>query len=135
MSVSNINAQSLRPVVNFKAEQKPAENKENKKTSTTKIVGWTVAGATALAGITWGIMALKNRNVKAAAQEIYKGEKLYDSLRNSKLKNEGDKIVERFEQMRKPTDNEAYLKRQQELNNINWDATPVKRSELKQIAE
>lgn len=72
MPVQNVGAQSLRPVVNFKAEPEAAESKTEKKTSTGKIVGWTVAGAAALAAITWGVIALRNRSQAGKAKEAAK---------------------------------------------------------------
>lgn len=136
MTLQAINAQALRPAVNFKANEKAetsaatatadAPAKENKHTAL-KVLG----GATALALLGFGIYKMAKgkgaNDTKKAAKQF---EQLYPELRNIQHKHEGNKIVQAFENMRKPEDAKTYAKIRQELTHMDWDAAPLKRSEV-----
>ena len=131
MTLQAINAQALRPAVNFKAQEaeapvaaiKTADDSSAKaKHTTAKVLG----GTAALAVLGFGIYKLaKGKGAQKSSKQF---QKLYRNYENVQHKYEGNKIVKEFEAMqRRLTD---HFPIQKELNEMNWDATPLKRSDV-----
>lgn len=128
MSIQSINAQSLRPAVNFKAGDETETQTAKEKPDTSKVVGWSTAGVAALSAVTWGVIALHNKN--AAKKFMKHFPKKYEQYRNVEHKFEGDKIVKEFKKMRKPDDFSTYATIRQELTHMDWNAKPLKREDV-----
>lgn len=143
MTLQAINAQALRPAVNFKANEKAetsaatatadAPAKENKHTAL-KVLG----GATALALLGFGIYKMAKGkgagNTKKAAQELLEKRNATmtsyqkQNLMNNESVKKANNIVSDFEAMqRRLTDHNQF---DVEYKALNWDATPLKRSEV-----
>ena len=112
MTLQAINAQALRPAVNFKAQEaeapvaaiKTADDSSAKaKHTTAKVLG----GTAALAVLGFGIYKLaKGKGAQKSSKQF---QKLYRNYENVQHKYEGN---------------------QKELNEMNWDATPLKRADV-----
>lgn len=135
MTLQAINAQALRPAVNFKAQEAEApvaatktseESSAKAKNTTAKVLG----GTAALAVLGFGIYKLaKGKGAKQTADAAKKQfKKLYPHLENVKHKYEGNQVVKEYQAMqRRLTD---HFPIQKELNEMNWDATPLKRADV-----
>lgn len=140
MTLQAINAQALRPAVNFKAQEAEApvaatktseESSSKAKHTTAKVLG----GAAALALLGFGIYKfVKGKGAKAAqnaAQTLL--EKRHATVNTQSVKNQhaanvGQDIVKEYQAMqRRLTD---HFPIQKELNEMNWDATPLKRADV-----
>lgn len=132
MTINAISAQALRPAVNFKKTEAPAgeksfapEHKEDSKKTAAKVLG----GAIALAALGYGIY----RYVKAGKAKQVEG--FFEVLNpprgkygNQKAVHDAERMVKDFEAMqRRLTD---HAPKNVELNAMNWDAQPLKRSEV-----
>lgn len=132
MTIQAINAQALRPATSFKRTEAPVEaktfapeNKDDSKKTGLKLAG----GAVALAALGFGVYKfIKNRNAKQA-------ERFFEALNppkgkygNQKAVHDANRMVKEFEAMqRRLTD---HAPKNVELNAMNWDAKPLKRSEV-----
>ena len=140
MTLQAINAQALRPAVNFKAQEaeapvaaiKTADDSSAKaKHTTAKVLG----GTAALAVLGFGIYKLAKgkgaKDAKKAAQDLF--EKRHATVNKQSVKNQhaanvGQDIVKEYQAMqRRLTD---HFPIQKELNEMNWDATPLKRADV-----
>ena len=149
MTIQAINAQSLRPAINFKKTEAPAASqisetgtKESSKNTAIKVAG----GIAALALLGFGVykfvkgkgaakeakILLEKRNATISSFEKQK-------LANNKSTQEAENIVENFERMRKPEDLRTYAKTRQELtHNVDWSTldNPMKREDfMKELAQ